>query len=102
MKTGSLFLAWVVGTTSLTALADDDARELEQIRRWVEQGRILSLQQILDRYPTVMTGRLLDLEVEREGGRILYEMEFLQPDGRVIEFKVDATRGILLRREVED
>jgi uncharacterized membrane protein YkoI len=102
MKTGSLFLAWVVGTTSLTALADDDARELEQIRRWVEQGRILSLQQILDRYPTVMTGRLLDLEVEREGGRILYEMEFLQPDGRVIEFKVDAARGVLLRREVED
>ena len=38
-------------------------------------------------------GKLLDLEVEKEHGRIIYELEFLDPQGRVREYEVDAETG---------
>jgi len=102
MKTVSIFLALAVGTTSATAFADDDDSDFEQIRDWVKAGRILPLQQILDRYQPRFGGRLLDLEVEHEDGVIVYELEILQEDGRVIELKVDARDGRLLKREIGD
>ncbi len=102
MKIVSLFLALVAGTISGIAAADDDDPGFEQIREWVRSGRILPLQQILDRYRPRYGDRLLDLEVEHEDGVIVYELEFLQEDGRVVELEVDARDGRLLKREIED
>ena len=102
MKIVSLFLALAAGTTSGIVAADDDDPGFGQIREWVRSGRILPLQQILDRYQPRYGGRLLDLEVEHEDGIIIYELEVLQDDGRVIELKVDARDGRLLKREIED
>ncbi len=102
MRIVSVFLALVVGTISAGLLADDDDRELQQIRRWVMEGRILPLQQILDRYPARFIGRLLDLEVEQEDSSIVYELEFLRPDGRVMGYRVDARSGKLLELEERD
>ena len=102
MKTVSLFLALAAGTISATGFADDDDPGFEQIRDWVRASRILPLQQILDRYQPRFGGRLLDLEVEHEDGILVYELEILQQDGRVIELKVDARDGRLLKREIGD
>ena len=44
---------------------------------------------------------MLDLEVEKEHGRIVYEMEFLREDGRVLELEIDARDGTLLEKEIE-
>lgn len=100
MRIVCVFLAMAVGTTSFAGRADDD--DLGQIRQWVDEGRILPLQDLLELYPNRFAGRLLDLEVERKGNRLIYEMEFLRPDGRVIEYKLDARTGRLLEQEVED
>ena len=100
MKTVLLFLVLVAGTISALSeiRADDDYGD---IRSLVKQGEILSLEDILERYPEADYGRLLDLEVEREHGRIVYEMEFLRDDGRVLELEVDAKDGTLLEQEIE-
>ena len=100
MKTVLLSLALVAGTISgLSGVhADSDYRD---IRKLVERGEILPLEEILARYPEAEFGRLLDLEVEEEHGRIVYEMEFLRDDGRVLELEVDARAGTLLRREID-
>ncbi|MBL4679115.1 MAG: hypothetical protein JKY88_00140 [Pseudomonadales bacterium] len=77
MKTMWLFLALVAGTISFNSVARSDF-DHDQIRQLVDQGKILSLDAILKKYPQHNLGRLLDLEVECEHGLIIYELEFLQ------------------------
>ena len=101
MNTRSIFLALVVGMTSCLALADDDD-DFSDIRLLVQQGDIYPLQKILDKYLPLYKARLLDLEVEKEEGNVIYELELLLPDKQVIELKIDAENGHLLHQEKDD
>jgi uncharacterized membrane protein YkoI len=73
-----------------------------EIRELVRQGEILPLETILKRFPSNEYGKLLDLEVEREHGTVVYEIEFLRADGRIVEVEVDARNGTILEQEIED
>jgi len=100
MKMMWLYLVLAVGTISLNVYAEKDI-DYRQIRQLVKQGQILSLDNILQKNPQLKTGRLLDLEVEYEDGLIMYELEILQPNGDVIELKIDAANGEILEQEIE-
>lgn len=80
-------------------LADED---YGTARTLVERGEILSLDRILEKAGQYLQGRILEIEVEREGGRYLYEIELLDDDGVVKELKIDAASGVLLKIERED
>jgi len=99
MKIILLYLVLVAGTTSVPGHADDFNRA--EIIQLVKAGKILSLEAMLAHYPEKEYGKLLDLEVEKKYGSIIYELEFLTADGRVLELKVDAANGRLLERELE-
>ena len=101
MKTTWLFPALVAGTISCQALASEELDQA-QIRELVRQGEILPLETILARFPEKKFGKLLDLEAEREHGSVIYEIEFLRADGRVVEVEVDARDGTILKQEVDD
>jgi uncharacterized membrane protein YkoI len=101
MKTTWLLLALAAGTINVPLLASDDLSQGD-IRALVNQGKILSLETILTRYPEKIYGKLLDLEAEREHGSVIYELEFLQADGRVFKLEVDAVDGRLIKQEIED
>ncbi len=101
MKTKWLYLALVVGTISLNVEAGKDLN-FKQIRELVKQGKILSLETILQKYPQDMAGKLLDLELEGEHHKVVYELKFLRQNGEVVEFKVDASTGEILEEEVKD
>jgi uncharacterized membrane protein YkoI len=100
MKMISLFLVLVAGMISTFTQAGDEYSRSE-IRQMVEEGKILALEIILSNYPESEYGKLLDLEVESELGQIVYELEFLRDDGRVLELEVDAASGQLLEQELE-
>lgn len=100
MKIISLFLVLVAGTISASTYAGSDFTRSE-ILQLVKEGKILSLEAMLARYPEAEYGKLLDLEVEKEHGNIIYEMEFLRDDGRVLEISIDASDGQLLKQEFE-
>lgn len=102
MKIMSIFLALVAGTINFGVRADDEDISPGQIRQMVENGEILSLAKIMSRYPEKTYGKLLDLEVEHEHGKLVYELEFLRADGRVIELEINAKDGQLLKQEIED
>ena len=80
---------------SSAAFGESDHRES---RRLMEQGEILPLQQILDRLGQEQAGRVLEVELENEGGRYIYEIELLGDEGRVFEYEIDATTGEILGR----
>ena len=80
--------------------ADDD--DHLQARRLVESGAILPLAQILESVRERWSGRIIEVELETEQGRHIYEIELLDPQGRVWELKFDAVSGRLLKTEEED
>lgn len=76
------------------ARADDDH---ELARRLVEQGKVLPLRSVLERLERELPGRALKVGFEHDGGRFVYKILLLQPDGRVAKLEVDATDGRVLR-----
>lgn len=80
------------------AHADDDKR----IRQLQRSGEILSLEQILDKARRVKPGRIVDIDLDRENGRYVYEIELLQSSGKVWEMEFDARTGELLDLEQDN
>ncbi len=68
-------------------LADGDH---DQAREAYEAGEIVSLGKILDAVEKSFTGDVVEVELEREDNRWIYEVELLTPEGRVIELVYDA------------
>jgi len=87
-----LTLALVAGlvTASGPTRADDDH---ERAREAVVRGEVLPLDAVLALVPLRAGERLLDAELEREGGRWVYELELISADGRVREVELDARDG---------
>ena len=79
--------------------ADEDH---EIARHAVERGELLPLSKILQIAEQKYPGRVLEVDLDREKGRFLYELEILLSDGRVIELTYDGQTGDLLESEVED
>lgn len=65
-------------------------------RRLVEEGEILPLQQIPDHLGRGKVARVLEVELEHERGRYIYEIELLGEDGRVLEYDIDAASGEII------
>lgn len=80
------------------AHADDDKR----IRQLQRSGEILSLEQIFDRARKVKPGRIVDVDLDKDDGRYLYEIELLESSGKVWEMEFDARTGELLQLEQDD
>ena len=79
--------------------ADDDFSP-EQARQMVEQGTIKPLDDLLQIRP--LPGKLLDTELEREDGVLVYELKWLDADDRRHETYVDANSGEWLEDEIDD
>jgi uncharacterized membrane protein YkoI len=79
--------------------ADDDHLEA---RRLVQEESIQPLEEILEQLRKKRPGRILEVELEREHGRYIYEIELLDDQGKVWEMEIDAENGEILKTELED
>ena len=93
---GLMAFLWAAQTAAHD-LTQDEALHLR------EQGVILPLAQLteqaLARYPGAT---LLEVELEKEHGRYVYEIELVLPSGQVRELEFDATGGDLLKDKEDD
>lgn len=64
-----------------------------------ERGEVLPLERILAIVERDFPGRVIEVELERENGRLIYEIELLLADGRVLEAEFDAQSGELVGLE---
>jgi uncharacterized membrane protein YkoI len=62
----------------------------EQARRAYEAREIVSLADILSAVERDQKGQVVEVELEREHGKWVYEVELLTPSGRVLEMLYDA------------
>jgi len=94
-----VLLTLVLLSHGLTAGAEGDHVEA---RRLLESGDILSLEVILDKLRPQYSGEIIEVELEREAGRNVYELEILGGDGIVHELYIDAKTGDILRDKKDD
>jgi uncharacterized membrane protein YkoI len=82
---------------------DDDDRDDDshRARDGVSSGSILPLATILRRLDSGFAGRLIDADLKRRGGRVIYELQIVTPAGRVLEVDVDAATARVVKYEVE-
>jgi uncharacterized membrane protein YkoI len=71
-------------------------------RRLAREGRILSLEQIVERIQQIQPGQILEVEFDVDHQRMIYELEILDVRGTVWELKVDAVTGEIIEQELED
>lgn len=81
---------------------DDDDDESDRARSGVKAGEILPLSAILARVRTRLDARMIDADLHRRRGRMIYELEMLAPDGRVLDLEVEAATGRILNLQADD
>lgn len=93
MQPHTLLLALALAATPAWTADQERARSAR------ERGTTLPLAALLAAIERDLGGRMIDVELEDDGGRLVYEINLLLGDGRVIELEVDARTGHWLKLE---
>ncbi|HHL45046.1 MAG TPA: peptidase [Gammaproteobacteria bacterium] len=98
LKPAILPFALITLGIALPVAADkEDQLDYQEARRLMENGTILPLETILKK----VQGSILEVELERERGLYLYEIEVLNNNGSVTELEFDATTGALIKSKID-
>ena len=82
---------------ALTAVAGERPR-VEEVRQLREAGKILPAEEILMRSRKVQPGQVVGLELEREHGRLVYEVKLIDNANKMHKLELDAATGNVLNR----
>lgn len=87
----------------LAACAPARAGESDQdrAREALRRGEAAPLATILPAVEAELGARVIEVELERDDSRLIYELELIAPDGRILEAEVDARTGAVIEVEVE-
>jgi hypothetical protein len=96
------FARRVLALLLLTGLAlsgawASDKHDHEKARAAVEAGQVLPLPTLLERLRRTHPGQVLELELERDDGRWIYEVKLLQANGQLLKLEVDAATAQVLQ-----
>lgn len=83
-----------LGTTPAWSRDDDHVRALQA----VQAGQVLPLRSVLERLEREHPGQVLEVKLDEEDGRWVYEIKLLQAGGQRIKLELDARSGDVLRR----
>jgi uncharacterized membrane protein YkoI len=99
LSTAALCLAIVLALPA--GFADDrkEQREQDAIREALQRGEVLPLVKILALAQQAVPGDVIEVELERKRGALVYEIKVLTSSGRVREIKLDARTGTVLKIE---
>ncbi len=94
-----LFCALALLLAAAPAHADSDQ---DRARAAVQAGQVLPLKTVLERLEREHPGQVLEVELERDDGRWVYEVKLLQAGGRLVKLELDAGSGEVLKRRERD
>lgn len=96
-------MAWALGATLILHAPPSHADDYDhnQARQAVQAGQILPLSQILARQHQDHPGQVLEVELEREDERWVYELKVLQADGQLLKLELEAQSGRVLKRKLK-
>ena len=94
-----LFCSLALLLATAPAHADSDQ---DRARAAVQAGQVLPLKTVLERLERDHPGQVLEVELEHDDGRWVYEVKLLQAGGRLVKLEVDAGSGEVLKRRERD
>lgn len=94
--------ALVVAMSSLAGLPAWADSDHDRARQAVQSGQVLPLPAVLEQLAREVPGQVLEVELERDEGRWIYEIKLLQSGGQLVKLKVDAQTVQVLRRKTRD
>lgn len=97
IRPAALVAALLLALAAGTAPAHDE-RDHDRARQALEAGEVLPLRTILERVEREHPGQVLEVELERDDGRWIYEIKLLRAGGAVSKLKVDAADGRVLEQ----
>lgn len=68
----------------------------DRARAAVQAGEVMPLAALLEGLKRSHPGEVLEVELEREDGRWVYEIKLLQPDGQLLKLELDARTAQVL------
>lgn len=77
-------------------LAKLDAEEARQLK---QTGKIMPLEQLIVRVQKDYPGQIIEIELDEDKDRFVYDIEIVGEEGVVIELKLDAATGEVLKYE---
>lgn len=80
-------------------LADLDVREVRELK---DSGQIMSLEEVLRVVRKQYPGRVIEVELEKDDGGYIYDLEVVDEQGVVWDIEIDAGNGELIERERDD
>ena len=89
-------LAVVLAMLLASPLAFADS-EQDRARAAVQAGKVLPLRTLLERLEREHPGQVLEVELEQDDGRWIYEIKLLQSGGRLVKLELDAASGAVLK-----
>jgi uncharacterized membrane protein YkoI len=94
----TLALFWL---TCVMACSMAQAEDHNIAYKLLQKGEILSLETILQINHKQMPGEILEVELEREKKQLIYEVEVLNDNGVVWEYKINAKTGEIIDKELD-
>ncbi len=95
----ALFLGTLIAQLSLCLpVASARGNEILDFLKGPTASSLLSMEDILSRVRETTDAAITEIELERERGKWIYEVEIRTPGGREIELTYDARSGDLLSR----
>ena len=76
--------------------------DFELARDAVARGEILPLVEVLSRLQESHPGRVIEVELEYSDNILVYEVELVTDDGRLIEVEMNAATGAFIKMDEED
>jgi uncharacterized iron-regulated membrane protein len=95
-RPGRWSLAAVLLFAGMGLLRAEDRHDHDRARAAVQAGEVQPLRQVLDTLHQTEPGEVLEVELEQDAGRWVYELKLLRPDGTLRRLKVDARTGTVL------
>ncbi|GLK64412.1 peptidase (plasmid) [Paracoccus kondratievae] len=84
------------------SVQDSSTPDFEFARAAVERGEILPLAVALKQLQETHPGQVTEIEMDQEDGLLIYEVELITTDGRLIEVEMDARTGTIIKLEESD
>ncbi|MBI4984889.1 MAG: PepSY domain-containing protein [Rhodocyclales bacterium] len=88
--------ALLLGLAAALPARADDARDHDRARQALEQGEILPLRTILESVERDTPGQIMEVELDRDEGRWIYEIKVLRTGGSLVKLSIDARSGTVL------
>lgn len=86
---GAVLLSPLIAASETESPAGGTSQQ-EEAREAVRQGLVRPLEEVLAEARKSIAGDIVEIEFEKDDGRYIYEIEYVAPDGHLMEIKIDA------------